>query len=110
MNSTIKENDLKLDTLYEKDFYGWIDHHIDLLRQGKFAEIDTELLIEELENMANQDKNTLASRFIIMKTTLTPSPTFWDYRLIRSEPMIKINLNNRKNRSKITSILDDQFS
>ncbi len=38
---------MESDTLYEKDFYGWIYHHIDLLRQGKLAEIDTELLIEE---------------------------------------------------------------
>jgi len=67
---------MKSDILYEKDFYGWIHHHIDLLRQGKIAEINTELLIEELESMANQDKNTLASRFIILIAHLLK----WQYQ------------------------------
>ena len=57
---------MESDTLYEKDFYGWIYHHIDLLRQGKLAEIDTELLIEELEGMAKRDRRELISRLMIL--------------------------------------------
>jgi hypothetical protein len=67
---------MKSDIFYEQDFYGWIEHHINLLRQGKLAEIDSELLIAELESMANQDKNTLASRFIILIAHLLK----WQYQ------------------------------
>jgi hypothetical protein len=57
---------VKSDTFYEKDFYGWIYHNIDLLRQGKLTEINTELLIEELESMAKRDKHELISHLVIL--------------------------------------------
>jgi hypothetical protein len=57
---------MKSDAFYEKDFYGWIYHNIDLLRQGKLTEINTELLIEELESMAKRDRRELISRFMIL--------------------------------------------
>lgn len=60
----------------EKDFYGWITYHIELLKQKKFDKLDLEILIEELENMSVQDKNTLASRFIILIAHLLK----WQYQ------------------------------
>jgi hypothetical protein len=51
---------------YERDFYGWIQHHIDLLKQGKWADIDTEILIDELESMAKRDRRELTSRLMIL--------------------------------------------
>jgi len=57
---------MKLDTLYEKDFYGWIYHNIELVRAGKWEEIDKALLIEELESMAKRDKHELISHLVIL--------------------------------------------
>ncbi len=53
-------------SLYEKDFYAWIQHHIELLKQGRLAEIEVDILIEELESMGKRDKRELVSHFIIL--------------------------------------------
>ncbi|MEK7990616.1 MAG: DUF29 domain-containing protein [Thiotrichaceae bacterium] len=52
--------------LYEKDFYAWIYHNIELVRSKKWDEIDPELLIEELESMAKRDKHELVSHLAIL--------------------------------------------
>ncbi|KJU85322.1 protein containing DUF29, partial [Candidatus Magnetobacterium bavaricum] len=41
--------------LYEVDFYQWAFHNADLLRQGRFTEIDLENIVEELESMARNN-------------------------------------------------------
>ncbi|WP_353570958.1 DUF29 domain-containing protein [Candidatus Albibeggiatoa sp. nov. BB20] len=52
--------------LYEKDFYAWVYHNIELVRTKKWDEIDTDLLIEELESMAKRDRHELISHLIIL--------------------------------------------
>ena len=64
-------------TLYEQDFYGWIQHHIALLQQRKFADLDVDLLIEELDSMAKRDKHELVSHFIILLAHLLK----WQFQL-----------------------------
>ena len=64
------------DILYSQDFYAWIYHNIELLRQNKFAEIDVETLIEELESMARGDRNELESRLTILIAHLLK----WQYQ------------------------------
>jgi hypothetical protein len=51
---------------YERDFYHWIHQNIALLKQGKLAEIDVDILIDELENMAKRDRRELISRLMIL--------------------------------------------
>lgn len=51
---------------YERDFYSWIHRNIDLLKQGKLADIDIDILIDELESMAKRDKRELTSRLMIL--------------------------------------------
>jgi hypothetical protein len=63
-------------TLYDQDFYGWIQHNIALLRQGRWAEIDTEILIEELDSMARRDRHELVSHLIILIAHLLK----WQYQ------------------------------
>ncbi|BAP54519.1 hypothetical protein THII_0222 [Thioploca ingrica] len=55
---------MELKREYEQDFHQWIEHHITLLRSGRFNEIDVEHLIEELEGMAGRNKHELISRLI----------------------------------------------
>jgi hypothetical protein len=33
--------------LYEKDFYAWIQYHIELLKQGKLEQLDVDILIDD---------------------------------------------------------------
>ncbi|WP_255356429.1 MULTISPECIES: DUF29 family protein [Cylindrospermopsis] len=38
---------------YEKDFYRWVYQQSNLLREGKFEQLDLGHLIEELEDLGN---------------------------------------------------------
>lgn len=49
-------------TLYETDFVEWADRTAELLRQGKFAEVDLEHLIEEVEGLAGSDRRAVVSQ------------------------------------------------
>ncbi|WP_354635957.1 DUF29 domain-containing protein [Planktothricoides raciborskii] len=53
-------------SLYEQDFYLWLQTNINLLKEGNFAEIDLENLLEELESMGRSDKNALKSNLRIL--------------------------------------------
>ena len=48
-----------LQQLYETDDYLWLLETIDLLKQGRFDEVDLENLIEELEDLGNEKKNAV---------------------------------------------------
>jgi len=63
--------------LYDKDFYQWIQQNISLLRQGRLAEIDTDILIDELENMARSNQRELVSHLIILLAHLLK----WQFQL-----------------------------
>ncbi len=63
-------------TLYEKDFYAWIYHNIELVQAKKWDEIDADLLIEELESMAKRDKHELVSHLTILLLHLLK----WEYQ------------------------------
>ncbi len=43
-------------SLYEQDFYLWLQTNINLLKEGNFAELDLENLLEELESMGKAIK------------------------------------------------------
>ncbi|MDD1422850.1 DUF29 domain-containing protein, partial [Dolichospermum sp. ST_sed1] len=47
--------------LYETDDYLWLLATIDLLKQGRFDEVDLENLIEELEDLGSEKKNAVVS-------------------------------------------------
>ncbi len=52
--------------LYEQDFVLWAEHQANLIRSGKFEQLDTENLIEEVEYMARKEKKSLASHLIVL--------------------------------------------
>jgi len=59
--------DAKLDTsLYDRDFYAWIYQQVDLLREGKFTQLDLSNLMEELEDMGKSQKQALESNFNVV--------------------------------------------
>ncbi len=57
---------MNLKMKYEQDFQQWIEHHITLLKAGRFNEIDAENLIEELEDMGKSNLHSLESRLMIL--------------------------------------------
>jgi hypothetical protein len=67
---------MNIKTLYEQDFYSWIQHHVAFLKDSRFDEIDVDNLIEELEGMAKKDERDLISRLIILIAHLLK----WQYQ------------------------------
>ena len=62
--------------LYNQDFYLWIETTSKQLKAGKFAEIDLENLIEEIESMGKSEKRELKSRLIVLLMHLLK----WQYQ------------------------------
>jgi hypothetical protein len=54
------------DALYEQDPHAWAAQTVDLLKAGRFHEVDVAHLIEELEAMARRDRQELVSRLKIL--------------------------------------------
>ncbi|GCA82437.1 DUF29 domain-containing protein [Microcystis aeruginosa] len=48
-------------TLYEQDYYLWLDKTISLLENRQFSELDLDNLIEEIKSMGIKEKHTLTS-------------------------------------------------
>ena len=49
-------------TLYQTDFVAWADETAKLLRQHRFAEIDLDALVEEVEGLAKRDRKAMRSQ------------------------------------------------
>ena len=49
-------------TLYDTDFHEWAVHTAELLRERRFAEVDLESLVEEVEALANANKKAVWSQ------------------------------------------------
>jgi len=65
---------------YESDFYGWTQEQSELLRAGRFAEMDTEHLIEEIEAMGRSERQQLTRRLEILLTHLLQGRYQPDFR------------------------------
>ncbi|MGA9383364.1 MAG: DUF29 domain-containing protein, partial [Phormidium sp.] len=48
-------------SLYEQDFFLWIETTAQQLKEGKFDELDLTNLIEEIESMGRSEKRELKS-------------------------------------------------
>jgi len=63
-------------SLYEQDIHAWTQQTAELLRQGRFQEVDIEHLVEELESLARRDRQALISRLKILLAHLLK----WQYQ------------------------------
>jgi Domain of unknown function DUF29 len=48
--------------LYEKDFYAWSKEQAELLRSGRFGDLDLDHLIEEVDDLGESLKRSVRSR------------------------------------------------
>jgi hypothetical protein len=48
--------------LYERDFYAWAKAQADLLRAGRYSDLDLEHLIEEVDDLGESLKRSVRSR------------------------------------------------
>ncbi len=62
------ENSLQQE--YDHDYYRWLLKNTQLLRAGRFNEIDAANIAEELESMGKRDRRQLINRLIVLLTHL----------------------------------------
>jgi len=53
-------------SLYDQDFYLWIETTAKKLKEGRLAEVDLANLIEEIESIGRSEKQALDSNFIVV--------------------------------------------
>ena len=65
-----------LETLYQTDYAAWARRHVELLRAGRFAEMDIEHLLDELGDMSKSERRELESRLLSLIAHLLK----WEYQ------------------------------
>jgi len=63
-------------TLYETDFYGWIQRQVDALKTGNLEALDVDNLIEEVEDMGRSEKRELDRQLEVLLMHLLK----WQYQ------------------------------
>lgn len=53
-------------TMYEQDYYLWLEKTASLLRDGRLSELDIPNLIEEIEDMGRSQKDALESNLRVV--------------------------------------------
>jgi hypothetical protein len=65
MKSSLAKN-LDASSLYQKDFYQWLQNTGNLIKSSQFNQIDYENLLEEIEAMGRNEKHKLESNLIVI--------------------------------------------
>jgi len=89
---------------YERDFYAWALQSAELIRQGKFSEIDIENVAEELESMGSNNKRELINRFAVLIAHLLK----WKFQPIRRSKSWTLTIKNQ--RFEILDLLEESPS
>jgi hypothetical protein len=53
-------------SLYEQDYYLWLENTVKLLQEGKLHELDRENLIEEIHDMGKRERRSIYSNLKIL--------------------------------------------
>jgi len=99
-----KQINSKLKQEYNADFYAWVTHNTELMRQGRLSEIDIEHIAEELESMGKSEKRELTNRLAVLLSHLLK----WEI-----QPGLRGNswkYTIKEQRIKISDLLEDSPS
>jgi hypothetical protein len=88
----------------QRDFYAWLLQSAELIRQGRWAELDREQIAEELEGMARSDKRQLLNRLAVLLAHLLK----WQYQPERQSKSWARTI--REQRKRISLLLEDSPS
>lgn len=92
------------ETLYNQDYYQWLNHTAKLLKEKKFTQLDLENLIEEIESLGKNDKRAISSNLIIVILHLLK----WRYQPEKRSNSWKSSI--REHRRRIQELLTDSPS
>jgi hypothetical protein len=57
-------------SLYERDFYRWIEQQASRLREGRLDRLDVANLLEEIEDMGRSEKRAVEDNLVVLLTHL----------------------------------------
>lgn len=77
---------------YDKDFYSWTQEQAELLKSGRFSELDIDNLIEEVESMGRSEKRELESRLTILLLHLLK----WKYQEVRRGRSWQLSIDEQR--------------
>jgi len=100
-------------SLYENDFYGWVQHQAHMLRTRNLSALDFENLIEEVESMGRSEQRALESRLEILLMHLLK----WQFQSRLKGPSWRFTIKEQRRRiakllkknSSLVSILTEVF-
>jgi len=103
--------------LYKTDFYGWTKRQASLLQNADYADLDLPNLIEEIEAMGRQQRQTVTSRLIILiahllKTKYQPQrkSSRWNRTIIHQRTEIDVLLiGNKSLRNELPECFADAY-
>lgn len=117
-NPQHESTDLPLDArLYDQDLSAWAAHNANLLRAGKFSELDVDHLIEELDDMGKSERRALES-FVqnllmhLLKWQFQPDKrtTSWRQSIKNSrKSMLKILRDNPSLQPLLAQMVADEY-
>ena len=62
------------ESLYERDFYLWLEQQASRLREGRLDELDLANLLEEIEDMGRSEKRAIEGYLVVVLTHLLKYP------------------------------------
>jgi hypothetical protein len=77
---------------YDNDFYAWVMHNVQLIKEGRFTEIDRVHVAEELEDMGKGYRRELINRFAVLLTHLLK----WDYQSSMRTKSWKLTIKHQR--------------
>lgn len=106
----------KLDLLYDRDFYLWIQTTTQLLKERRWENIDWENLIEEIESMGRSERKELKNRLIVtiehllklmyLQAEKTYNARGWRSTIVEQRRQINLSLEDSPS---LQSLLKDIF-
>lgn len=108
---------LSLHDLYETDVYTWALRNAELIRQGRFAEVDLENVAEEIESVGRSEYRELESRLAVLLAHLLKwqyqperRGRSWEYTIEEQRDQVhKILAQNPGLKPKMDEILRDAY-
>jgi hypothetical protein len=89
---------------YQKDFYNWLCEQAELLKTGRFNDLDVSNLIDEIETMGRSEKRELENRLTILLVHLLK----WQYQPIRRGRNWQLTIQEQ--RLEVLEVLNDNPS
>ncbi len=89
---------------YNIDFYAWALHNAELLKQGKFSDIDFQHIAEEIEGLGKSDKRELINRCALLLAHLLK----WQFQSDKRSNSWKYTIEEQ--RDEILELLEDSPS